>query len=153
MANLQGYGTNSVGNMLNHYTRHAGDPEQTKYRYANQDIDQTRTHLNYAIFARDDPAAFVQSKIDGVDVKRRAATRHERHFRLGDNASEEPGIDRQGEGVLSDRVRPHAEDGAREANRWCLGAHGREPAAHALLPSVPWCTRRVMTNDKSRPAS
>ena len=52
MANLQGYGTNSVGNMLNHYTRHAGDPEQTKYRYANQDIDQTRTHLNYAIFAR-----------------------------------------------------------------------------------------------------
>ena len=69
MANLQGYGTNSVGNMLNHYTRHAGDPEQTKYRYANQDIDQTRTHLNYAIFARDDPAAFVQSKIDGVDVK------------------------------------------------------------------------------------
>lgn len=41
MANLQGYGTNSVGNMLNHYTRHAGDPEQTKYRYANQDIDQT----------------------------------------------------------------------------------------------------------------
>lgn len=55
--------------MLNHYTRHAGDPEQTKYRYANQDIDQTRTHLNYAIFARDDPAAFVQSKIDEVDVK------------------------------------------------------------------------------------
>ena len=49
MANLQGYGTNSVGNMLNHYTRHAGDPEQTKYRYANQDIDQTRTHLNYAM--------------------------------------------------------------------------------------------------------
>lgn len=44
-------------------------PEQTKYRYANQDIDQTRTHLNYAIFARDDPAAFVQSKIDEVDVK------------------------------------------------------------------------------------
>lgn len=69
MANLQGYGTNSVGNMLNHYTRHAGDPEQTKYRYANQDIDQTRTHLNYAIFARDDPAAFVQSKIDEADVK------------------------------------------------------------------------------------
>ena len=55
--------------MLNHYTRHAGDPEQTKYRYANQDIDQTRTHLNYAIFARDDPAAFVQSKIDAADVK------------------------------------------------------------------------------------
>lgn len=69
MANLQGYGTGSVGNMLNHYTRHAGDPEQTKYRYANQDIDPARTHLNYAIFAREDPAAFVQSKIDGADVK------------------------------------------------------------------------------------
>ena len=61
--------------MLNHYTRHAGDPEQTKYRYANQDIDQTRTHLNYAIFARDDPAAFVQSKIDevGDDLQRESA--------------------------------------------------------------------------------
>jgi hypothetical protein len=69
MAHIAKYKAPSVGHMLNHYTRHAGDPEQTKYRYANQDIDQTRTHLNYAIFARDDPAAFVQSKIDGVDVK------------------------------------------------------------------------------------
>jgi len=28
------------------------------------------------------------------------------------DALKNPGIDRQGEGVLSDRVRPHAEDGA-----------------------------------------
>lgn len=42
MANLQGYGTNSVGNMLNHYTRHAGDPERVKNdmvvgHYTNKD--------------------------------------------------------------------------------------------------------------------
>lgn len=72
MANLQGYGAAAVGNMLNHYTRHAGDPDQTKYRYANQNIDRTRTRLNYVVGKeRADPRAFVQHQIDRVDVKPR----------------------------------------------------------------------------------
>lgn len=151
MANLQGYGTNSVGNMLNHYTRHAGDPEQTKYRYANQDIDQTRTHLNYAIFARDDPAAFVQSKIDEVDVKPKG----------GDKATN----------VISDWVitlpkNPALIGREREffqtaydhmlktvPEKLIVGAwvHMDENQPHMHFCFCPIVHTAVMTNDKSRP--
>lgn len=151
MANLQGYGTNSVGNMLNHYTRHAGDPEQTKYRYANQDIDQTRTHLNYAIFARDDPAAFVQSKIDEVDVKPKG----------GDKATN----------VISDWVITLPKNSAlrgREREffqtaydhmlktvpeKLIVGAwvHMDENQPHMHFCFCPMVHTAVMTNDKSRP--
>lgn len=151
MANLQGYGTNSVGNMLNHYTRHTADPEQTKYRYANQDIDQTRTHLNYAIFARDDPAAFVQSKIDEVDVKPKG----------GDKATN----------VISDWVitlpkNPALIGREREffqtaydhmlktvPEKLIVGAwvHMDENQPHMHFCFCPMVHTAVMTNDKSRP--
>lgn len=151
MANLQGYGTNSVGNMLNHYTRHAGDPEQTRYRYANQDIDPARTHLNYAIFARDDPAAFVQSKIDEVDVKPKG----------GDKATN----------VISDWVitlpkNPALKGREREffqtaydhmlktvPEELVVGAwvHMDENQPHMHFCFCPKVKTAVMTNDKSRP--
>ena len=137
--------------MLNHYTRHAGDPEQTKYRYANQDIDQTRTHLNYAIFARDDPAAFVQSKIDGVDVKPKG----------GDKATN----------VISDWVitlpkNPALTGREREffqtaydhmlktvPEKLVVGAwvHMDENQPHMHFCFCPVVHTAVMTNDKSRP--
>ena len=151
MANLQGYGTGSVGNMLNHYTRHAGDPEQTKYRYANQDIDPARTHLNYAIFAREDPAAFVQSKIDGADVKPKG----------GEKATN----------VISDWVitlpkNPALRGREREffqtaydhmlktvPERLVVGAwvHMDENQPHMHFCFCPMVRTAVMTNDKSRP--
>lgn len=151
MANLQGYGTGSVGNMLNHYTRHAGDPEQTRYRYANQDIDPARTHLNYAIFAREDPAAFVQSKIDGADVKPKG----------GDKATN----------VISDWVitlpkNPALKGREREffqtaydhmlktvPERLVVGAwvHMDENQPHMHFCFCPMVRTAVMTNDKSRP--
>ena len=151
MANLQGYGTTSVGNMLNHYTRHAGDPEQTRYRYANQDIDPARTHLNYAIFAREDPAAFVQSKIDGADVKPKG----------GDKATN----------VISDWVitlpkNPALKGREREffqtaydhmiktvPERLVVGAwvHMDENQPHMHFCFCPMVRTAVMTNDKSRP--
>ncbi len=68
MANLQGYSTAAVGNMLNHYTRHGHDRDQTRYTYANQSIDPARTHMNYAIFEREDPRAFVQAFVKAADV-------------------------------------------------------------------------------------
>lgn len=140
-----------MGNMLNHYTRHAGDPEQTKYRYANQDIDQTRTHLNYAIFARDDPAAFVQSKIDEVDVKPKG----------GDKATN----------VISDWVitlpkNPALIGREREffqtaydhmlktvPEKLIVGAwvHMDENQPHMHFCFCPMVHTAVMTNDKSRP--
>ena len=137
--------------MLNHYTRHAGDHEQTKYRYANQDIDQTRTHLNYAIFARDDPAAFVQSKIDEVDVKPKG----------GDKATN----------VISDWVitlpkNPTLIGREREffqtaydhmlktvPEKLIVGAwvHMDENQPHMHFCFCPMVHTAVMTNDKSRP--
>lgn len=137
--------------MLNHYTRHAGDPEQTRYRYANQDIDPARTHLNYAIFARDDPAAFVQSKIDEVDVKPKG----------GDKATN----------VISDWVitlpkSPALMGREREffqtaydhmlktvPERLVVGAwvHMDENQPHMHFCFCPVVHTAVMTNDKSRP--
>lgn len=151
MANLQGYGTTSVGNMLNHYTRHAGDPNQTKYRYANQDIDPVRTHLNYAIFTRDDPAAFVQSKIDEVDVKPKG----------GEKATN----------VISDWVITLPKNPALKGReqeffqaaydhmlktvpeRLVVGAwvHMDENQPHMHFCFCPMVKTAVMTNDKSRP--
>lgn len=68
MAHLHGYDVSSIGNMLNHYTRHWADPNQDKYRYRNQNIDKTRTHFNYAIAAREHPRAFIQEVMDSVDT-------------------------------------------------------------------------------------
>ena len=151
MANLQGYGTNSVGNMLNHYTRHAGDPEQTKYRYANQDIDQTRTHLNYAIFARDDPAAFVQSKIDGVDVKPKGGDK-------ATNVISDWVITLPKNPALIGREREFfqtAYDHMLETvpEKLVVGAwvHMDENQPHMHFCFCPVVHTAVMTNDKSRP--
>lgn len=151
MANLQGYGTNSVGNMLNHYTRHAGDPEQTKYRYANQDIDQTRTHLNYAIFARDDPAAFVQSKIDGVDVKPKGGDK-------ATNVISDWVITLPKNPALTGREREFfqtAYDHMLETvpEKLVVGAwvHMDENQPHMHFCFCPVVRTAVMTNDKSRP--
>lgn len=137
--------------MLNHYTRHAGDPEQTKYRYANQDIDQTRTHLNYAIFARDDPAAFVQSKIDGVDVKPKGGNK-------ATNVISDWVITLPKNPALIGREREFfqtAYDHMLETvpEKLIVGAwvHMDENQPHMHFCFCPIVHTAVMTNDKSRP--
>lgn len=137
--------------MLNHYTRHAGDPEQTKYRYANQDIDQTRTHLNYAIFARDDPAAFVQSKIDGVDVKPKGGDK-------ATNVISDWVITLPKNPALTGREREFfqtAYDHMLETvpEKLVVGAwvHMDENQPHMHFCFCPVVHTAVMTNDKSRP--
>ena len=69
MANLQGYTQGAVGHMLNHYSRHDGDPHQEHYRYGNQKIDPSRTHLNYALYERPDPREFISRKVEEADTK------------------------------------------------------------------------------------
>lgn len=137
--------------MLNHYTRHAGVPEQTKYRYANQDIDQTRTHLNYAIFARDDPAAFVQSKIDGVDVKPKGGDK-------ATNVISDWVITLPKNPALTGREREFfqtAYDHMLETvpEKLVVGAwvHMDENQPHMHFCFCPVVHTAVMTNDKSRP--
>ena len=74
MANLRGFTAPSVGNMLNHFTRHAGDPDQEKYTYHNIRIDPSKTHLNYALFERENPAKFIREKIKEADTKPKNST-------------------------------------------------------------------------------
>lgn len=74
MANLQGFTAPAVGNMINHFTRHAGDPDQAKYTYHNVRIDPSRTYLNYALFERSDPIKFIENKIGKADTKPKKST-------------------------------------------------------------------------------
>lgn len=76
MANLQGYSSGGYEAMINHYTRHQGDPDQTKYIYRLKDKDAQgksrikpeRTFLNYAIYERGDPKQFVADAMASVTV-------------------------------------------------------------------------------------
>lgn len=68
MANLAGFSSGAFGAIINHFTRHQDDPEQTKWKYKNQEIDPQRTWMNYAIQQIRAPKDFIQAAIDSVDV-------------------------------------------------------------------------------------
>ena len=152
MANLQGYGAAAVGNMLNHYTRHEGDPDQTKYRYANQNIDRTRTHLNYVVGKeRADPRAFVQHQIGRADVKPRDGENatnviSDWVITLPKNERLE-GREREFFQVAYDHLTERVPEGL------VVGAyvHMDENQPHMHFCFVPLARTAVMTNDKSRP--
>lgn len=67
MANLHGYTMAAAPNIINHVTRHAGDPHQERYRYRNQNIDTSRTHENYLIAQRKDPMDFIRRRVAEAD--------------------------------------------------------------------------------------
>lgn len=46
---LDGFKKDAMGAMVNHWSRHSGDPDQTRHTYRNIRIDASRTHLNYAL--------------------------------------------------------------------------------------------------------
>lgn len=68
---LQGFTVGQIGPIINHVTRHGADPDQSRYAYANESIDATRTADNYAIAAAPDPAAFIAGRVEAVDRKPR----------------------------------------------------------------------------------
>lgn len=68
---LQGFTVDQIGPIINHVTRHGADPDQSRYAYANESIDASRTAENYAIAAAPDPAAFIASRVESVDRKPR----------------------------------------------------------------------------------
>lgn len=152
MANLQGYGAAAVGNMLNHYTRHEGDPDQAKYRYANQNIDRTRTRLNYVVGKeRKDPRAFVRRQIARADVKPRD----------GENATNVisdwvitlPKNERL-EGREREFFQVAYEHLTKRVPEWLVvGAyvHMDENQPHMHFCFVPLANTPVMTNDKAHP--
>ncbi len=157
MANLQGYGTAAVGNMLNHYTRHGHDRDQTRYTYANQSIDPARTHMNYAIFERVDPAAFVQAFVKAADVPPRGGkkatnvisdwviTLPKNETKNGREGLE--GREREFFKVAYDFLRRTVPEDL-VVGAW---VHMDENQPHMHFCFVPLVETPVMTNDKSRP--
>ena len=152
MANLAGFDSAAVGNMINHYTRHHGDPEQTKYTYRNQNIDPTRTHLNYTIGdARQDPMAFVREMIARSDVPPRGGER-------ATNVLSDWIITCPKNELLEGREREFFEQAYeylkdKVGEDRIVGAyiHMDEGMPHMHFAFVPLVQTPVMTNDKSRP--
>lgn len=153
MANLAGYDIASYGNMLNHYTRHAGDPDQAKYTYRNGGIDKRRTHLNYAIYEKSaDLAAEVRRAIDLSDVKPRTGAKATNV--MSDLIVTLPRNER-----LEGREREFFEAVYRFIvenyvhERYVLGAwvHMDETQPHMHFAFVPLVSSVAMTNDKSQP--
>lgn len=153
MANLAGYDIASYGNMLNHYTRHAGDPDQTKYVYRNGGIDKRRTHLNYAIHEKSaDLAAEVRRAIDLADVKPRTGAK-------ATNVLSDLIVTLPRNEKLEGREREFFEVVYRFIvenyvhERYVLGAwvHMDETQPHMHFAFVPLVNSVAMTNDKSQP--
>lgn len=152
MANLHGYGSDAVGNLVNHYTRHNGDPEQTKYRYANQNIHPERTKDNYALFERPDPAGYVREQIARATVKPKVGGKKETNV-LSDwvvTLPKNPALEgrereffEQAYAFLCERVPEEMRLGA-----W---VHMDENQPHMHFAFSPLLKTPAMTNDKSRP--
>lgn len=152
MANLHGYGSDAVGNLVNHYTRHNGDPDQTKYRYANQNIHPESTEDNYALFERPDPAGYVRELMGRATVKPRVGGKKETNV-LSDWVVTLPknpalvGREReffeQAYAFLCERVPEEMRLGA-----W---VHMDENQPHMHFAFSPLLRTPAMTNDKSRP--
>lgn len=148
MANLQGYTSGAVGNMLNHYTRHDGDPNQERYTYNNQRIDKSRTHLNYSLFERRDPRAFIRQKVAEADTKPSKATNV-----ISDWIVTLP---------KNERLEGREQEFFEEAYKFLVGKVGQEnvvgawvhvdeTSPHMHFCFVPVTEQTVMTNDKSQP--
>lgn len=153
MANLAGYDIASYGNMLNHYTRHTGDPDQAKYTYRNGGIDKRRTHLNYAVYEKSaDLAAEVRRAIDLADVKPRTGAK-------ATNVLSDLIVTLPRNEKLEGREREFFEAVYRFIvenyvhERYVLGAwvHMDETQPHMHFAFVPLVNSVAMTNDKSQP--
>ena len=75
---LDGYKRDAVGALVNHWTRHSGDPDQARHEYRNSRIDATRTSLNYALMC-DTPeyeavTRAIRTMNDSVDRRSTAKT-------------------------------------------------------------------------------
>ena len=152
MANLTGYPQSAVGHMLNHYTRHGADPHQKRYKYRNQNIDQSRTHLNYQIgVERDDPEGFVRELVGRSDVPPREGQKatnviSDWVITLPRNEALE-GREREFFQVAYDHLKK------RVPEHLIVGAfvHMDETQPHMHFCFVPLVTSPKMTNDKTRP--
>lgn len=159
MANLQGFSSGGYEAMINHYTRHQDDPDQTKYIYRLKDKDAQgksrikpeRTFLNYAIFERRDPKQFVADAIASVTVPIK-------NGRKATNVMSDWVITLPKNDLLKGREREFFEQSyefmkTKVPEDLILGGwiHMDEASPHMHFAFVPLVTTQAMTNDKSRP--
>jgi hypothetical protein len=151
MANLAGFDTNGFEAMINHYTRHQDDPEQTKWKYKNQSINPDLTFLNYAIQPQRAPKDFVRAAIDSVDVPVRTGKKATNV--LSNWIITLPKNDR-----LEGREKEFFEQTfefmkTKVPEDLIVGGyvHMDETSPHMHFAFVPLVTTQAMTNDKSQP--
>lgn len=159
MANLQGFSKSGYDAMINHYTRHQGDPDQEKYIYRLKDRDAEgksrikpeRTFLNYAIFERRDPKQFVADAIKSVTVPIKTGKK-------ATNVMSDWVITLPKNERLEGREREFFEQSyefmkTKVPEDLILGGwvHMDEASPHMHFAFVPLVTTQAMTNDKSRP--
>lgn len=159
MANLQGFSKSGYDAMINHYTRHQGDPDQEKYIYRLKDKDAQgksrihpeRTFLNYAIFERRDPKQFVADAIESVTVPIKTGKK-------ATNVMSDWVITLPKNERLEGREREFFEQSyefmkIKVPEDLILGGwvHMDEASPHMHFAFVPLVTTQAMTNDKSRP--
>ena len=145
--------------MVNHYTRHQGDPDQEKYIYRLKDKDAQgksrihpeRTFLNYAIFERRDPKQFVADAIESVTVPIKTGKK-------ATNVMSDWVITLPKNERLEGREREFFEQSyefmkTKVPEDLILGGwvHMDEASPHMHFAFVPLVTTQAMTNDKSRP--
>ena len=148
MANLQGYTRSAVGNMLNHYTRHDGDPNQERYRYQNQTIDSSRTHLNYALLDRPDPKGFIDERVASAGSSPRKTTNV-----LSDWAVTLPKSERLAgrEAEFFEETFEYLSELVGRDNVVGAYVHLDETSPHMHFCFVPVVETTKTTNDKSQP--
>lgn len=66
MAHIEKFQASAMGNMLGHYERRA----ELEHGYERENIDSTRTNLNFNLCTRPDPLGFVDERIAALDLKR-----------------------------------------------------------------------------------
>lgn len=145
--------------MINHYTRHQDDPDQTKYIYRLKDRDAEgksrikpeRTFLNYAIYERRDPKQFVADAIASVTVPIKTGKK-------ATNVMSDWVITLPKNDLLKGREREFFEQSfefmkTKVPEDLILGGwvHMDEASPHMHFAFVPLVTTQAMTNDKSRP--
>ena len=151
MANLAGFSSGAFGAIINHFTRHQDDPEQTKWKYKNQEIDPQRTWMNYAIQQIRAPKDFIQAAIDSVDVPVKTGKK-------ATNVLSDWVITLPKNELLEGREKEFFEQTfefmkTKVPEDLIVGGyvHMDETSPHMHFAFVPLVTTQAMTNDKNQP--
>lgn len=151
MANLAGFSSGAFGAIINHFTRHQDDPEQTKWKYKNQEIDRQRTWMNYAIHQIRAPKDFIQAAIDSVDVPVKTGKK-------ATNVLSDWVITLPKNKLLEGREKEFFEQTfefmkTKVPEDLIVGGyvHMDETSPHMHFAFVPLVTTQAMTNDKNQP--